>query len=302
MKKTLVVIENDFSLEHASYVNSFMDQYNGDIIELTGFRQRNDKEIGLAFSNATDLAVQTCFVNGSEQQLFALVGVFAKLKNPINIYIALLGDDLQKFLENNLSPEELFSIKHHNIYVMGRNNYEINEEKHILLDFSHIHKEVYKELSKKHVHNLFIEHYNATATQRPTGKKVKILGCTAYGPQFKNLPIGEIVDELDCSKIDPNPSRGLWIMGNGEPIKLINDSGFKEYEIISQLSSEELLVEISKSTDLTLNKLSRLQIFGLINILEDKELDSMSKANIICEEIKIPKRGNRQIIYNLLNN
>lgn len=302
MKKTLVVIENDFSLEHASYVNSFMDQYNGDIIELTGFRQRNDKEIGLAFSNATDLAVQTCFVNGSEQQLFALVGVFAKLKNPINIYIALLGDDLQEFLENNLTPEELFSVKQHNIYVMGRNYCELNEEKHKLLDFSPIVKKVYKELSKKHVHDLFVKHYQSTAIQRPTGKKIKILGCTAHGPQFQNLPIGEIVDELDCSKIDPNPSRGLWVMGNGELIKLINDSGFREYEIVSHLSTEEKLIEIGKSTDLSLDKLSRLQICGLINILEDKELDSMSKANIICEEIKIPKRGNRQIIYNLLNN
>ncbi len=314
MKKTLVVIENDLTLDGADYVEHFMRSYQGKIIELTNFRNKTNEEIYKAVSICTDIAVQTCFVNGSDHQLYDMVGLLAKIPHPINVYIAYLGishqNELREYLVNNLYPENLVSIEHHNIYAMSRHRYgDIADldgcEPHLLLDFTSITKKVHKARSKKMVHNLYLENYKETARTRPTGRKVLVLGCTANGVGFKNLPIGEVVDELICDDLltTKKPARGVWIWGNGEPIMLVNDHGFREYKITTKLDSEGILREIGKviNSSKNISKLKELKVRGLLHIIEDKEEVNIMKANLICEELKISKRGNRQLIYTLLN-
>lgn len=65
---------------------------------------------------------------------------------------------------------------------------------------------------------------------KKTGYKIKIKNIIAQGAQWSTLKEGDIVDELECSEIDPNPSRGVWVMGKDEPVKLLNDSGYDEFE------------------------------------------------------------------------
>jgi len=138
--------------------------------------------------------------------------------------------------------------------------------------------------------------------KRPTGRKIKVLGCIAYGEAFKNLPIGEIVDELDMSMTDPNTSRGVWIMGNGEPIKLINSSSIREFDIVNKKPTTEKLVEnIFSLFNLDKSMISELEYNGLLYLVENKKENTMSISNFICELMNIPKRGNRQNIYLELN-
>src|ERR1035437_574954 len=119
MKPVLLVIENDYSLDEAYYVKYFMKEYKGEIIELTKFAQRSKEEIFKAVSQCTDIAVQTCFVNGSDNQLYGMVKLLSAIKHPINVYIAYLGisyqNELYTYLVENLDPEDLLSIAHHNI-------------------------------------------------------------------------------------------------------------------------------------------------------------------------------------------
>lgn len=311
MKKILVVIENDHSLDGADYVNGFIRHYDGDVIVLTRFGHRTNKEIIDSVSKCTDIAVQTCFVNGSDSQLHDMVKLLSKIPHSINVYIAYLGishqNELCEYLIDELTPEQLVSIEHHSIYAMSRDYYEsiTDKEPHLLLDFTNITRKVHKTRAKKAVRELYLEYYKETARTRPTGKKILVLGCTANGNAFKNLPIGEEVDELICCDLltSDKPPRGVWIWGNGEPIMLVNDHGFTEYKIITKLTSNEILDEIGKVVNLEIDftYLTNLQVNGLLHIIEEIEESPISKANLICEELDIPKRGYRQNIYNLLS-
>lgn len=313
-KKTLLVIENDHDLDRALYVKAFMREYKGDIIEMTGFRSRTKEEIVKNVSKCTDIAVQTCFVNGSDQQFDEMIGLLAKMKNPINLYIYYINSreyGLYEYIVDNTTPEELISIEHHTIYAMSpdRSEYEVEDgvetEPHKRLDFTSITKKLHKKRTKKRVHDLYIDWYKETAINRKTGKKVLVLGCTAFGKAFTNLPIGEVVNELDCHELCcDGVSKGAWIQGNGEPIMLINNNGTREFKYVDKLSVEELLVEIGKTTRVDLGTLKRSEIKGLISVLksDDEELKHpLGKANFICEELGIPKRGNRQQICNLIS-
>jgi len=310
MKKVLVIIENDVTLDRADYVNYFKKKYDGEVIELTRFNNRSREEIYGAVSKCTDIAVQTCFVNGSDNQLYDMVKMLAKIPHTINVYIAYLGishgNELYQYLVDNLYAQDFVSIEQHNIYAMSQNRYEsLDDGKgHLLLDFSEITRKVHKAHTKKIVHYLYIDHYKETARTRTTGRKVLVLGCTAHGEAFKNLPIGEEVDELICDELltSGNPPRGVWIWGNGEPIMLVNDGGFREYQITTKLDSKGILREIGKAISLSkdITKLKKLTLLGLLHVIEADDVN-ISKANLICEQLKIPKRGNRQAIYTLLN-
>lgn len=303
MKPVLVIIENNATLDGADYVNQFKKEYEGEVIELTRFNSRTNEEIFRAVSKCTDIAVQTCFVNGSDSQLHDMVKMLSKIPFKINVYIAYLGisyqNELLSYLVDNIEPKDLLSIKQHNIYAMSRDRYGDDKEPHLLLDFTEATKQLVEE-------RINTKAYQDSARERTTGRKIKVLGTTAFSPAFTNLPIGEIVDELICDKLlsKGSKARGVWIWGNGEPIMLVNDVGFTEYEIVTKLSTDEILSEISKlvDTNIKLEDLSQLEIEGLKHVIEDddEEENSMSKANTICELLNIPKRGNRQGIYILL--
>lgn len=84
----------------------------------------------------------------------------------------------------------------------------------------------------------FEKEYSQTAVNRPTGRKIKIGDLkSVVGPQWSKLKEGQIVDEIDMSKLDPRPGWGIWVMGLSEPVKLIgrrDSRQYNEYEIITQ--------------------------------------------------------------------
>lgn len=305
-KKTLLVIENDYRLEKGrhDYVLEFMDKYDGEIIVMTQFAACSKTEILQNVMKATDIAVQTCLIGGSDYQFDDMVELMAKISHPVTIYMALLGDDLQTYLIDHLKPKQLYALKHHTIYELGRDwDDRLGGKGTNLVDLTSVTDKYEKKLSRKRIHALYIDWYKQTAPSRPTGRKVKVLACNANGPAFNNLPIGEIVDELDCVDLEESKKgalRGIWIMGNGEPIKLVNDCGLIEYEIADKLSLEELLVEMSKSTPINISKLKPLTIEGLLHVLKNEEDSALTKANFICEELKIEKRHNRSRIASLI--
>ena len=303
MKKVLLAIENDASFERANYTKFFMSKFDGEIIDMSNFHRFTRDEIVVNVSKCTDIATQSCFINGSENQLASMVTLLSKMPHSINVYIRYIGghdeNALYELFCDMFSPKKLMSIEKHKIYLMSPNHHEWEvsdyDNEHKLLDFSPIVDKLKAEIKA-------IEDYKNSALERKTGRKIKILGCTAHGKAFENLPIGEIVDELECADLSTGKPRGVWIMGNGEPIMLVNDHGFNEYTIVTKLSIEEILDEIDKTTDLSINELKPLEIEGILSLISDKELDVTSKANIICEETNIEKRYNRQKIATLLLN
>lgn len=302
MKKVLIAIENDLTLDRADYTRGFIRKYDGEVVVMTNFNTKSRQEIFKNVSTCTDIAVQTCFIGGSNSQLEEMIGLLSKIPHTINVYIAYIGGDsptdLYDYFIRHISTKELLSIEQHNVFSMGRNNYDsLPYNEHTKLDFTR----VTKKLSDR---KAYLQNYKDTAQSRTTGKKILVLGCTANGEAFKNLPIGQEVDELECNELltTKNPSRGVWIWGNGEPIMLVNDVGFIEYKITTKLTNEELLTEIGKAINLDkdITKLDELTLRGLLHIIGDMNESSIVKANLICENLNIEKRVNRQNIYVLL--
>ena len=60
-------------------------------------------------------------------------------------------------------------------------------------------------------------------------KKIKITNCSAFGRQFVNLVSGSEHEVITPPKGYQNDHTGVWVMGVGEPVKVLK----KEFEIIS---------------------------------------------------------------------
>jgi hypothetical protein len=52
-------------------------------------------------------------------------------------------------------------------------------------------------------------------------KKIRITNCRAAGQVFANLTPGSVHDVVDAPKGQPNNLAGVWVMGVGEPVKVL---------------------------------------------------------------------------------
>lgn len=291
---TLLIIENDPQLtkERQRYIFEFLETWEGDTIDFSLFTQKSKLEIFEAVNKCTHIITQTCFVNGSDVQFEGMIRLLANVPQHKTIYIAYLGGDLFDYMDRNMSDEELISIKHHTVC-----EYRYKE------DFSKLEVIKMNFFERINAHFARIEaetNYTNSAQSRTTGRKVKILACNAAGNAFKGLNFGGVVDELDMTTTDPNKDRGVWIWGNGEPIKLVNDCRLQEYEIVSEIDYNSFISEIKKCTPLDLNDLKLSEILGIMSIVEDEEIGAMEAANFICEQTGTAKRENRRHIHNLI--
>ncbi len=294
MSKILVLLENDSQItkEDHAYTYNFKERFllenpSGEVIELTNLKAKDRDIIKTALISATDIAAQTCLVNGSEDQFTSIVALLSMIPIQKNIHISLLGDSLHEYISENLSDKEIYGLRKHHIFELKRN-------KSVQIDLT-------KQISRFQAELDSTQQKIDKTAKTFTGRKIKIINCYGYGKAFQNLPIGEVVDELDGTLIDPNSSRGVWVMGNGEPIKLINDCGKPEYEVVTKLSPTEIAREIKNGTpiDLSLHENDFLESLVSDCIIEGE--DSLVMANIICEEYDIEKRKNRQVIIELLD-
>lgn len=305
MKKILLVLENDAEIVSGrhSIIRRFMRHFNADkTIELTGLGRVPKEQIIAAVMECTDIACQTSFAGESFRSLQAMAMILAKIPTPKNIYIG--ASDIKRSFRQILEPEEIAAIEHHNIYDMFGGDYEgvSDHTKCEKIDFSDLTAEWKREQEEKRLFEKAKQEYLSSASDRPTGQKVIILACNASGRAFEGLPIGAAVDVLDCSKYDPNPNRGVWIMGNGEPIKLVNDCGLQEYELVA-ISLDTALEEIFKVYDLQGRQIKRSELIGFMEIMkyvQSGEVSTNEAANFFCEELDIPKRSNREQIRRIL--
>lgn len=60
-------------------------------------------------------------------------------------------------------------------------------------------------------------------------KQVRVLYCMAQGRQFANLTPGSIHEVVTAPEPYKDDHKGLWVMGIGEPVKLLNG----EFDIIN---------------------------------------------------------------------
>lgn len=292
--KKILILENDFKLDKDKQriVFSFLKTINEpyEIIDFSRLTSRKPEEIFEAAYNCTDIVCQTAVANGSQYQFESIAGMLAKIKEPKNVYLCILAGDLYDYIDEIFDDKELLSFRHHNIYEIGYNNEDDIPKR---IDFSPRIDAYLKKMADE-------KQYRDEAINRPTGRKILLVACNAHGDAFSTLVMGAVVDELDMSGQDTRPERGVWVWGNGEPVKLVNDCGLKEYELHGCISINDVIEEISKATDLDLVSLNDLAIQGIKAVISEDENSTMEIANYICEQTNIPKRGNRRKIYEII--
>lgn len=196
-------------------------------------------------------------------------------------------------MENIWDLKELASMSHHKVYELTDFNYIGDEYVEILesIDMTP-YKTKWDKLEAERIH----KNHNMPKT----GRRIKIGVIQAFGPQWSNLKEGDIVDELDCTTIDPNPARGVWVMGKDEPVKLINDSGFEEFRF-ADMKAECLTLEFF-SKGCSKDKKDSMEIVEswIYNVggREDANIEHWSIE--MCYIIGCEKRHNRQYFFERL--
>lgn len=286
--KRLLVLENDATL--SLRINQYIENYKTinpecEVVVLTNLNCVDNNTLITHIKECDRIVCETQFVDDSAYQLVGISKILSKMPSKD---IVISNYNLQNNIESILEDSLLDSITHHNIFQLE------TIRTHTLLNFSSHLKKYREKISWE-------KEYKNEAINRVIGK-VKILNCVAFCESAKNLPIGEIVDILDMSELDNEPQRGVWVQGNGEPIKLVNDLGIKEFEIVQISNSidkeDEILYRITNTLSIKINDEQRSIIK---NYIKEKN-DYTSIANRICEYLDIEKRGNRSGIVQILSN
>lgn len=63
---------------------------------------------------------------------------------------------------------------------------------------------------------------------KPKYQQIKIIYCNAIGRVFGNLTPNSIHDVVPIPKGEKDDNRGVWVMGIGEPVKVLNN----EFQIV----------------------------------------------------------------------
>jgi hypothetical protein len=126
--------------------------------------------------------------------------------------------------------------------------------------------------------------------QARTGRMIRIKNTLSFGgPQWSNLKTGMVLPEIDMSLMDPDPNRGVWVMGKGEPVKILNEHPYDEFEIVIR-SLHDLAEEFLKKCLIAITEKNFSIVMAL---LKDDELDIHDKAKFICDSLDVERRFNK---------
>lgn len=132
-----------------------------------------------------------------------------------------------------------------------------------------------------------------------TGRLIRIkqgILQSATSPQWANLKPGMVVPEISMlggseRVAGKMQDRGAWVMGVGEPVKVLSSEGYNEFEYVVR-NFEDLAIDLLKQCG---QELSPKNFFFTIGVLkdEDEEFTPHWKATAILDNFGVPRRGNR---------
>ena len=223
----LVVIENAQTLPHEiSRIISKLNPVEQRVF--TRFEYIEEEELPYFMESlmwCNTILSQTTLIN--KWQIDEMVKMMEKLPSKQIIFnFKSTVEELFKYLDDRYEDDEDFAdiskIDHHQIGYYSHDDKVVNSP-----IFREKGDKIRLVLANKaeelRVKKLQEKKYRDEATNRKTGQTVKINRILAYGQQFTTLVPGTTVEVLDMTHQDPEPYRGIWVWGNGEPVKLIND-------------------------------------------------------------------------------
>jgi len=284
-------IENDFKLPHPMQVIfNALENKGIDKIEVLTRANNKLKELKELLPNVDVLMMQTTFLDGYQNR--KVIDFLSSIKKPINVCI--FSHNLEGHLLQVMEIEDFYNTKHHNIFSIEHyHGFDFNNSDCLIkLDFSEKVKEHEKVLKDK-------EDQLKRVSNNITDVKVKILINPNCGKEWGNLKPGDIVSVLNCEEIDPNPFRGIWVMGVTEPVKLINENNISEFEFVEGISLDLITNELLKTCKV--EKPTEKDYRFIESVLNDKDYDNLSKAQIVLDEYGAQRRFNRSYFANLIS-
>jgi hypothetical protein len=206
-------------------------------------------------------------------------------------------EDLQASIENLWKVDELVEFGHHRLFEISNSFIDDAEMKWC--------KEIDMSVYQKEMDRLEDERLRRNAGFKRIATNVLIKKINAQGKEWSLLKEGDVVQELDCSSIDPNPKRGIWVMGLTEPVKLLNDSGNEEWEY-KDPNCFQLAKEFFKRACRYGEDMELLDIVGNIigkstGKLKMDGSELWEYCDNICKILSVERRGNRHYFERRIN-
>ena len=230
------------------------------------------------------------------------------------------GNTLMQGLHECLEDEQLAAVSHHRLFERKFKFFEIDLLDNVTADSFAVEKDLkqYKikiEKAKKAKEMMQKRELMAkskllrrqTEQAVATGRKVRIKELQLNDKRTANLKEGMIVDEIDCLHMDPDPHRGVWVMGVHEPIKLLNEAPYDEFEFENPNSvavAMEILSMVRKKADarwlLTLSSWVARVVSKELKHTEGGESEVWFMLTDFLDAVGAPRRGNRNRMAQLL--
>ena len=196
---------------------------------------------------------------------------------------------MKKEIEDLWTVKELAKMAHHNLYEITSLNPDIDHERNEqwFEEVSLIPYKLQCDAKVESDNNIlrFEQQYRDEAINRKTGYKVMIKDVVASGDQFKTLVKGDILDVLDMSKQDPRVNRGVWVWGNGEPVKLLNEDNYNEYELVLDETTPMNIIATEILKMVSNYEPKKQDIFGLIGLIELSLAEKENKTSALHDNL-----------------
>lgn len=297
--KHVLFLENEFWRED-QLINNLYNWFVENDIECTIIDRASHRkdEIVELLPTIDCIAFQSTFLY--EDEVKGVGDLLKKMPKPLTVFGLPTGDQgLEYFLERIWEVEELAKMSHHNVYELEHVFFDKSDD--IAADYQWCRKVdmlAYKTEWER------LEHERVTKNKNmpKTGNKVLIKQLQACGGQWANLKEGDIVDELNCSSIDENPARGIWVMGVDESVKLLNSDGYEEWEFHEPnylALTKEFFARGDRANAAT-NKYRGLfaamagWIRNCSSELQTSDAQLWDWCDQICTSVGVERRGNRR--------
>ena len=285
LKRCLFIENGVFSQEESPLVYDIYEELKDLGVEcrVVDRASQNPKDVFEGMKWCDSIFFASTFLYPGE--IKGLGDLIKKMEEPKKIFGKVIGgqlESLQHELEGIWSLEEMAGFHPHEIYELEGRKLDLDPQK-INLDF--YIQEV--ERAEK-------ERVERNAGFKGTRRWVKIKKIQAFGHEWSLLKEGDVVQELDCSSIDPNPAKGVWVMGRTEPVKLLNSDGYEEWEY-DKLSAYDLAREFfARGNKLDTDPLLIDAVGAWINSV-GRYSDSQiwEWCDNLCSTIGLERRGNR---------
>ena len=305
----LLVIENDWNIPDE--VRRIISKMKPDEVkEFNNFQYCDKTEFFPALMWCDTILVQTTLIH--KYQVDEMVELMSKIRETKQIVFTWEGTvkELYAYMQDE---DDIVNIAHHKIGYFPH-DYEIEDGMRSEIQNSELFAQNAAIVAEKlriaeeiRQAKLAAEKlYRDEAINRPTGQMALIKTIQAHGKAWSTLVTGSIVPVLDMTGQDERSNRGIWVWGNGEPVKLLNDGGYNEYELqVEPTDRRAIAMEVLKMANVF--EPTDNHIFSVMGLIDEalKEDNPSSELHwnltIWLDENNIPRRGIRTPIEQYLH-